>query len=66
MGFMQQLIRGLAEEGKASMTEIEEQTYADLDREGLLLWKEVKDELDITELERWLTAGRDTQSMNQE
>lgn len=39
------------------LTDVEKQKYAELSREAQILWKEVKNEINIPELERLLTAG---------
>ncbi|EKM77568.1 hypothetical protein AGABI1DRAFT_130262 [Agaricus bisporus var. burnettii JB137-S8] len=56
--FMKEIIGRLGEEEGFSMIEDEERVYKELHREAVLLWKEVEKELNVDELERWLTSGR--------
>ncbi|XP_006455975.1 hypothetical protein AGABI2DRAFT_121883 [Agaricus bisporus var. bisporus H97] len=54
------IIERLGEEGFA-MTADEEMKYTQLNKEATLLWSEVEKELNVTELERWMTSGERNQ-----
>lgn len=56
-GFMNGVIARLGDDDGFSMTGDEEMVYEKLNEEAVLLWKEVEKELNVTELERWLTSG---------
>lgn len=55
------IIERLGEEGFA-MTADEEMKYTQLNQEATLLWSEVEKELNVTELERWMTSGERNQN----
>jgi hypothetical protein len=54
--FLNGIIARLGEEGFA-MTKDEEKKYDKFNQEARSLWKKVEKELNVTELERWLTSG---------
>lgn len=56
-GFMRGVISKLGDDDGFSMTGDEEVVYEKLNEEAEVLWKEVEKELNVTELERWLTSG---------
>ncbi|EKM77567.1 hypothetical protein AGABI1DRAFT_108070 [Agaricus bisporus var. burnettii JB137-S8] len=58
--FLKSIIERLGKEGFA-MTADEEMIYSLLNQDATFLWSEVERELNVTELERWMTSGERNQ-----
>jgi hypothetical protein len=63
--FLNSIISRLGEEGFA-MTDDEKRIYGRFNQEAKLLWRKVEKELNVTELERWLTSGEKEQELSED